>query len=301
MKIMLVLAGCTFAAALAGQAACCNGQTDTVPLAPPLVSTGSPYVPTMTFDVASVKENKDVDIDRGMAVSVRFMPHSTVFRAINGDLKYLLVLAYGVQSFQISGDPNWPFPAVFMIEARSDSAADAKIAALTEDQQKAERQHMLQELLEDRFKLKTHGETKEGDVYNLVVIKSGSRMAAAGSMAITVDETTIYGDRQKFPLEQYRDGQGHDLVGRNCSMDKLASMLTAQFGRPVSDKTGLTGSYDFVLKYKGRFDQDRPADDLDPTPPLDRALQDELGLKVESARGPVKLLVIDHVEKPSAN
>jgi uncharacterized protein (TIGR03435 family) len=84
-------------------------------------------------------------------------------------------------------------------------------------------------------------------------------------------------------------------------MDRLVEMLTVQLGGPVVDKTGLTDKYDFVLKYKGRWDSDRPADDPDPTLPLDQALQQELGLKVERAKGPVKMLVIDHVEKPSAN
>jgi uncharacterized protein (TIGR03435 family) len=84
-------------------------------------------------------------------------------------------------------------------------------------------------------------------------------------------------------------------------MGQWVGMLTAQFGRPVIDKTGLTGKYDFVLKYKGRWDRDRDADDLDPTPPMDRALQEELGLKVEAAKGLVKVLVIDHVDKPLEN
>lgn len=74
-----------------------------------------------------------------------------------------------------------------------------------------------------------------------------------------------------------------------------------QFGRPVVDKTGLTGKYDFVLAYRGRWDRDRSADDMDPMPPLDRALQEELGLKVEAAKGPSRVLVIDHIEKPSEN
>jgi uncharacterized protein (TIGR03435 family) len=69
----------------------------------------------------------------------------------------------------------------------------------------------------------------------------------------------------------------------------------------VTDKTGLTGKYDFVLKYKGRWDRDRSADDLDPIPPMDRALPEQLGLKIEPAKGPVKVLVIDQVEKPSEN
>jgi uncharacterized protein (TIGR03435 family) len=84
-------------------------------------------------------------------------------------------------------------------------------------------------------------------------------------------------------------------------MEELAATLTGQFGRPVTDKTGLTGKFDFVLKYKGRWDSDRSAADMDPTPPMDRALVDELGLKVEPAKGPVKVLVIDHIEKPSEN
>jgi uncharacterized protein (TIGR03435 family) len=69
----------------------------------------------------------------------------------------------------------------------------------------------------------------------------------------------------------------------------------------VIDRTGLTGKYDFVLKYKGRWDQDRLPDDMDPLPPIDRALTEELGLKVEAARGPKKVLVIDHIDKPSPN
>ena len=84
-------------------------------------------------------------------------------------------------------------------------------------------------------------------------------------------------------------------------MADLTRMLTGQFGRPVIDKTGLTDKYDFVIKYKGRWDQDRPANDLDPTPPMDRALQEQLGLKVEAAKAPVKMLIIDHIDKPSQN
>jgi hypothetical protein len=80
---------------------------------------------------------------------------------------------------------------------------------------------------------------------------------------------------------------------------ELVIDLTSQFGRPVIDKTGLTGKFDFVLKYKGRWDSDRPTDDSDLMPPLDRALQEELGLKVEAGKGTDKVLVIDHVEKPS--
>ncbi len=85
-------------------------------------------------------------------------------------------------------------------------------------------------------------------------------------------------------------------------MAQLVRMIApGELRGQVFDKTGLTGKYDFVLKYMGGKIQDRPADDMNPTPPMDRALEDQLGLKVETGKGPVKVLVIDHIEKPSEN
>lgn len=188
----------------------------------------------------------------------------------------------------------------FMIEAKGDSEADAKLAALTEEQRRAEQQHMLQALLEERFKLKTHWETREGDIYDLMVAKGGPKLGAEGSMAPSAEELKTFGTHPLPPLNQKRDGQGFDFVAHGCSMEQLVRMLTAQFGRRVVDKTDLTGKYDFVLKYLGRWDRDRPTDDMDPTPPMDRALQEQLGLKVEGAKGSIQVLVIDHIEKPSS-
>jgi uncharacterized protein (TIGR03435 family) len=261
----------------------------------------APYVPTMTFDVASVRENKNVDVNAGITMSGRFVPHTTMLRVINWRIEDLISYAYGVDSYQIVGAPKWPWPTVFVIEAKGDSEADAKMAALTQEQQSAEQQHMLQALLEERFKLKTHWETKEGDVYNLVVAKGRPKLSAEGSTPPSAGELKIFGDRPVPAFYQKNDGQGYDFIAHGCSMGQWVGMLTAQFGRPVIDKTGLTGKYDFVLKYKGRWDRDRDADDLDPTPPMDRALQEELGLKVEAAKGLVKVLVIDHVDKPLEN
>jgi len=254
----------------------------------------------MTFDVASVREIKDVDFSAGFTIGGQFVPRTATLRATL-DIHNLLSYAYGVDSYQIAGAPNWPFPALFVIEAKGDSQTDAKMATLTGEQQFAEQQHMLQILLEERFKLKTHWETKEGDVYNLVVAKGGPKLRAEGSMPPSADELKWLGNNPVMPLHQQNDGQGYDYIGHGCPMHLLVGTLTGQFGRPVIDKTGLTGKYDFVLKYKGRWDRDRDADDLDPMPPMDQALQQELGLKVEPAKGPVKVLVIDHIEKPSEN
>jgi uncharacterized protein (TIGR03435 family) len=260
------------------------------------------YVPKMTFDVASVRENKDIDM-RGFTMTPgMFVPHTATFHASNTMVENLISTAYGVMNYQIVGAPNWPWPTLFMIEAKGGGEADAKLAALTGEQQWAEQQHMLQVLLEERFKLKTHWETRESDVYNLVVAKGGPRMGAAGSIPPSAEEKERFGDHPLPPLDQTGCGEhGCTYFAHACTMDELVRTLTGQFGRPVFDKTGLTGKYDFVLKNKGRWDRDRPADDMEPTPPLDRALKEELGLRVEAAKGPIKVLVIDHVEKPSAN
>jgi len=257
------------------------------------------YVPTMTFDVASVRESKQ-DPNLPHIVGGAFSPHSSNLRLENVQLYYLLTMAYGVNVYQLVGLPNWGWTS-FNVQAKSDAVTDQKMASLTNEQQQAEQEHMLQALLADRFNLKTHWETKEGDVYNLVVEKGGPKLGAEGSMPLTAEEQKRFGDGPVRPIYQKNDGKGYDWIGHACPIGDLVSILTGMFGRPVSNKTGLTGKYDFVLKYKGNWDKDRSVDDMDPTPPLDRALQEELGLKVEAARGPTKVLVIDHVEKPSEN
>jgi uncharacterized protein (TIGR03435 family) len=266
------------------------GQAATA--ATPVLSSAAhpPNAATITFDVASVRENKNADPNIGITTSGRFVPHTARFQAINWSIENLIGAAYGANRSQIVAVPKWPWPTVFVIEAKGDSEADAKIAALNQEQQLAEQQHMLQALLEERCKLKTHWE-----------MKGGPKLGAEGSMPLTADEQKSFGDRPVPALYQKNDGEGYDFVAHGCSMDQWVEMLTAQFGRPVSDETGLMGNYDFVLKYKGRWERDRNPGDLDPTPPMDRALQQELGLKVESARGPVRVLVIDHIEKPSEN
>jgi uncharacterized protein (TIGR03435 family) len=276
-------------------------QTGAATTQTPAASASVAYVPTMTFVVASVRENGNIDPRIGIMMSGWFVLHTTTFRAINWDIKNLISNAYGVDGSQIMGAPNWPPGTVFVIEAKGDSEENAKMATLTDDQQTAEQQHMMQALLEERFNLKTHWETREADIYHLVVAKGGPKLSSQGLMPPSADELKNFGDHPIPSLYQKNDGQGYDFIAHGCSMDELVTVLTSQFGRPVIDKTGLTGKYDFVLKYKGRWDQDRPPDDMDPMPPIDRALTGELGLKVEAARGPKKVLVIDHIDKPSPN
>ncbi|WP_047492308.1 TIGR03435 family protein [Terriglobus sp. TAA 43] len=261
----------------------------------------SPYVATMEFDVASVRENKNLDLNTGVMVSGGFVVNTTVFHGLNLSIENLISTAYGLDISQIVNLPKWQWPTVFVVEAKGGSDSDMRMAALTKERQLAEQRHMLQVLLQDRFNLKAHWETKEKDVYNLVQAKGGTKLGSAGSIPISPDEVKYFNGNPVPALYQRNDGQGYDFFAHGCTMSQLARTLTGQFGRPVNDRTGLSGKYDFVLKYKGRWDRDRDAEDFDPLPPMDRALVEELGLKVESAKGDVDVLVIDEVAKPSAN
>ncbi len=261
--------------------------------------TAPAYVPTMTFDVASVHATAPADSYTVMASDD---PHVSMVRLQNFAMFNLLTNAFGVQSYQLVGLPNWPPPAMFTVVAKSDAEMDAKLAKLSNEDARLEKQHALQALLADRFKLKVHWETRDGDVFDLVQTKGGSKLLPPGSLPLTpMEKQWAATDSKPRPLHQENDGRGYDWIGHSCPIGNLVSILSTMFGRPVMDKTGLTGNYDFVVKYYGRFDRDRPADDDDPMLPLDSAIQSGLGLKVENAKGPVRVLVIDHIEKPTEN
>ncbi|MDW5267022.1 MULTISPECIES: TIGR03435 family protein [Acidobacteriaceae] len=260
-------------------------------------TTSKAYVPTLTFDVASIRQSPAAD---SYMVSGSFAPHSSSLRVTDFDAMNLLSMAYGVRWDQISGMPNWS--AMFNIQAKSDSAADERLAKLSKAQERLEQQHMMQALLADRFKLKAHWETREGPAYDLVLSKNGSKMQEAKGEPPSAEERKAWGDYPIPPLYQRGDSRvGFDYVAHGCSMNDIVQQLAAQFGHPVVDKTGLTGKYDFTLRYHGTRLSDRKADDMDPIQPLDIAIQEQLGLKLKPTKGSVQMLVIDHIEKPSEN
>jgi uncharacterized protein (TIGR03435 family) len=255
------------------------------------------YVPTLTFDVASIRQSPEAN---SYMVTGGFHPSTSIFRVSNWSYMNLLSMAYGIQLYQIADLPD--SRAMFNIEAKSDSAADEKISNLGKEEAISEQRHMLQGMLADRFKLKTHWETREGSVFNLVVTKSGSKMKEWKGEQPSAKELENWGGKPVPPLYQRGDNmREYDLVAHGCSMDNFVQTLAGQFGRPVLDKTGLVGKYDFILRYHDRSPSDQADDDTNPVPTLDVAIQNQLGLKVETAKGPVQVLVIDHIEKPSEN
>jgi uncharacterized protein (TIGR03435 family) len=143
----------------------------------------------------------------------------------------------------------------------------------------AEMRRMLQALLADRFGLKAHRENRSERVYVLVTAKGGHKLK-------TPKSTTV----QAF-VSFLRNG----LSGQNATMDQLASRLASILRRPVANKTGVNGHFDFLIDY--------PPDDAgsDPIVRLLRAIQDQAGLKIETEPGSIEVLVVDSAQKPSAN
>jgi bla regulator protein blaR1 len=164
---------------------------------------------------------------------------------------------------------------------------------------------MVQSLLEDRFKLTSHQETRELPLYNLTVLKSGAKVK------LSEDQAPPAALAATGARERGTPGRGGIRLGRSeleakaQSMDLLATALGALYaGRPVVDKTGLQGLYDFQLRWTNAASNPgaSPTTPATPqSPSLFDALEEELGLKLESGRGPLPVLVIDRIERPSEN
>jgi uncharacterized protein (TIGR03435 family) len=246
--------------------------------------------PRPEFEVASIRPSKAVG-GGSMGAGVGSASEHNV------SLKSLMVVAYRIQDFQISGGPGWTDSDRFDVEAK---AADRNA---TPDQVRL----MLQSLLEDRFKLKLHRETRESSVYALVVDKGGLKMKLSADQ--TSEEVNGPSPPEAGPNRgAIRYGKG-SLIGNAVTMTLFTRMLSGSLDRTIVDRTNLTGRFDFQLQWTpgpGEASFDPVGNQLPPAADssgisIFTAIQEQLGLKLESQKGPVEMFVIDSVEKPSAN
>jgi bla regulator protein blaR1 len=247
------------------------------------------------FEVASIKpgdpssRNTFVNITPGGG-----------FRASNINLKFLIRVAYHVQDFQVSGGPAWMSSDRYDVDAKSSDGASVDIHKMSEAQRDEFQKRIelkLQGLLAERFKLTIHRESKDVPIYELVIAKNGPKL-----IAVAADD----GKRQRGM--RMRPGQ---FEGMGATLPILAQTLSDATGRKVIDKTGLAGNYDFKLDWTPEPGQMAPPPGGEPEPVLPppdangpsifTAVQEQLGLRLESAKGPVEMIVIDRVQKPSAN
>jgi uncharacterized protein (TIGR03435 family) len=254
-------------------------------------------VSSLPYEVASVKPNKS----GGMSIMGWVSPNRYT---TGGTVDSLIKEAYEVQDDQIVGAPKWLTSAKYDIEATIDPFAGGK---LDFDHRMLQSRLILQSLLADRFKLTLHHETKELPVYALVIAKNGPKMHQA-----TPGDTYPNGMKDMY-------GKGHGMVieaGRGLIVGQgipfavlVGALQHQQLGRTVVDKTGLTGKFDFTLQWTPDVIQSQPGSQQgmgdSPSPDADvsifTAIQEQLGLKLEPQKGPMDVLVIEHIEKPSEN
>jgi len=258
------------------------------------------------YEVASIKPNKST------GDMIRLTGRPDGFTGTNITLQMLIRNAYEVEDDQISGGPSWIESEKYDIEAKMDGAVADELGKLGEDQSMLERQRMLQALLADRFKLSIHFETNEGPAYALVIAKNGPKLQEAKPGESYANGIKGF-DGLPIGPRKTRMASG-ELAVQALPMVTVARLLSMHLGRTVLDKTGLMGSYDFTLLwtpeegetavFNGPKDSQIRADSTRPEssgPSIFAAIQEQLGLKLESQKGPVKFLVIDRAEMPSEN
>ncbi len=240
--------------------------------------------PDPQFEVASIKLNTS----GARAVSIG-ASSPRAFKAENVWLRFLIETAWNVKDYQVSGGPDWATSNRYDIDARTDTDASFE-----------QMRPMLQDLLKDRFQLALHRESKDLPVYALVAAKGGIKLK------VSTKENCIPRDCDGLATSP------RSLNGTAISMEQLTTALSNTMQRTVIDQTGFTGPFDVHLEWIE--DQSTPgfyAPGLQPPPSALPAngsgptvftvLQEQLGLKLESTKGPVTILVIDHAVRPSAN
>jgi uncharacterized protein (TIGR03435 family) len=239
----------------------------------------------LQFDVAIIKPTAD----RTLPGLIVHLPGESGYRGANMALMNYFTVALQVRTDQISG-PDWLTSEYFDMEGKAGRSCTADELHL-----------MLQHLLEERFHIKMHRETRQIAGYNLVVDSGGPKLADHDPE-----------DRLMLPIQP---GPGGSRQGKNVSMQYLAFYLSQELGQTVVDQTGLKGHYDFNAKwgYDGPMMVVREppapgspgAADLPVAPPVDatvfESLRKQLGLRLDKAKVPTQKIVIDHIEKLTGN
>jgi uncharacterized protein (TIGR03435 family) len=228
---------------------------------------------TFAYDAVTIKPDPD---------GHGFFRLSTDSFSMGGMPAWVLIRsAYGVlMEGQVVGLPEWARTEPIAVEAKTDANVTRAFAKLPQMEQWKQSQLMLQAMLADRFALKAHRETRDLPIYELTVAKGGSKM------------------KQTAPdsnggSASYASGK---VTAHEISIESLAANLSFAVGKVIVNKTGLEGGYDFTLDYAPDG-----ADASDTRPSIFTALEEQLGLKLEPARGPVDVIVVDHIERATAN
>ncbi|HEY4839288.1 MAG TPA: TIGR03435 family protein [Candidatus Acidoferrales bacterium] len=251
--------------------------------------------PGFEYEVSSIKLHKD-DGHNFMT----FNGTADGYRTTNTTMKNLVLNAFssGLQ-IQITGAPAWADDLHYDVEAKFVPEVGDALKKLTPDDRNFVRRYMMQQVLKERMNFAAHIDTKEVPSYDLVVGKNGPKLKASDPTA-----------KDNGTMRMMGTDQGKSVItAKGLPISQLARNLSGPTGRPVFDKTGLTGTYDVSLEYvrdqnmsatvPGEGPSVTPADPAGPS--LLSAVEEQLGLKLVPSRGPMQVIVIEHMDKPDAN
>lgn len=243
------------------------------------------------FDVISVKPNKTTPGGAYGLVIMEFTADG--FRGTNVPIHALLLQAYGLHEGQIVDEPAWVKSEVFDIQAKVAEPDVAAFKALPYEQ----RRTMFQQILAERFNLTAHRDTRELPVYALSIAKGGAKLKQSPP------DPSLPAGAKSGGRSGMSSGR---ITAQRTTVSELAAMLGVQLGRNVIDSTALTAAYDFTLQWTPDTGASAASTGSAPTPSdappsIFTAVQEQLGLKLESTKAPVEVLVIDHIERPTEN
>ena len=259
----------------------------------------------VTFEVASIRANKSGRLA---------MPSGTkgrLYTATNIPLRNVIAAAYGMPAARVLGGPSWIGAASIDMRFIGGDRFDIS-AKLPEGTSADQVPAMLRALLSDRFKLIAHSDIREAPVYALVVARNDGRLGpqlrkasidcdAAGAVIPGPDAATVVDPELKSEDQARCQSEiGGEILGRGQRLGALARMLSLFADRPVIDRTRLTGGFDFELRFP-ELATDATGPRADPISGIFTAVQEQLGLKLESVRGNLEFIIIDSVEHPTEN
>jgi bla regulator protein BlaR1 len=275
--------------------------------------------PLPAFEVATIKPSNDDN-------AIPSLSTPTESRTINVTARNLIEQAYGIpwtpgRNERVVGGPGWIDNNRYDVDARIDQSLVARFEKLSHEERKEQMSLMMQSLLADRFKLEVHVESVELPIYALLFAKGGPKLTVAKDVPATTEEDQTPA-RVVFPMRAedvrkgflvlYR-GQAAEMTAKATTLDELVHWLAGYSeigGRTVVNRTELTERYDFTLRWtRERLIAQGPQDgqlrsapsNVPEAPSLFTALQEQLGLRLMSTKGPVDVLVIDHIDPPSQN
>jgi uncharacterized protein (TIGR03435 family) len=256
----------------------------------PLAQAQPPAPDVPSFEVAAIKPN---NTGSGNSSS---NTNDGLFTAENVTLKGIMQYeAYDIPQSRMIGGPKWLDVTRFDIRAKVDEATAANLNKLDSKDKRLQSMAMFQQLLADRFRLKVHWETRQLPIYALVPAKNGAKLKPADP-------------KEGMGTSSHGNGSSVKLEATGQTLAEFAQSLTADaqqdLGRTVVDQSGIQGKYDYALNWthdsartSGSSDGSQP----ETGPSLFTAIQEQLGLKLESTKGPVEVLVIDQAELPTEN